>query len=309
MPNYFIELLLAILRIATLGVVFYLLHPPVGRFRSIAAIGVIILQYPICRILFFASNRNFVASVAADTIIFLILGYLCRGESKDNDDFGDLTRPIVSAIYLNVILQFLNYTLGAYAYAVIGTLPPSFSLEMYAFKVIEALILLLWTLFYYRIARNMAVNTPLSFTLFTIFTPIAGLVAIAASSRLNADSSSVMLFGGVFGTLILALNMSVFYLYVKLSVAYESLRFAQSLARTPPVWTAEAGLSAAFISKYEITPREREVVEILLSGKTDKEIAIALDIAVNTVQVHLKRIYRKTGAAGRFALSALVRGE
>jgi DNA-binding CsgD family transcriptional regulator len=42
--------------------------------------------------------------------------------------------------------------------------------------------------------------------------------------------------------------------------------------------------------------------------QTDKEIAAALNIAVNTVQVHLKRIYRKTGAAGRFALSALVRG-
>jgi DNA-binding CsgD family transcriptional regulator len=46
----------------------------------------------------------------------------------------------------------------------------------------------------------------------------------------------------------------------------------------------------------------------MVQGKTDKEIASKLDIAVNTVQVHLKRIYRKTGAAGRFALSALVRG-
>jgi DNA-binding CsgD family transcriptional regulator len=46
----------------------------------------------------------------------------------------------------------------------------------------------------------------------------------------------------------------------------------------------------------------------MLLGKTDKEIAVRLNIAVNTVQAHLKRIYRKTGAAGRFALSALVRG-
>jgi DNA-binding CsgD family transcriptional regulator len=46
----------------------------------------------------------------------------------------------------------------------------------------------------------------------------------------------------------------------------------------------------------------------MLAGKTDKEIAVKLNIAVNTVQAHLKRIYKKTGAAGRFALSALVRG-
>jgi DNA-binding CsgD family transcriptional regulator len=45
----------------------------------------------------------------------------------------------------------------------------------------------------------------------------------------------------------------------------------------------------------------------MLQGKTDKEISGTLNIAVNTVQVHLKRIYRKTGAAGRFALSALIR--
>jgi DNA-binding CsgD family transcriptional regulator len=102
--------------------------------------------------------------------------------------------------------------------------------------------------------------------------------------------------------------MCVFYLYIKLSVAHEALILAQELAHTPPVWTLEDGLSAAFIEKYEITPREREVVETMLNGKTDKEIAISLNIAVNTVQAHLKRIYRKTGAAGRFALSALVRG-
>jgi DNA-binding CsgD family transcriptional regulator len=102
--------------------------------------------------------------------------------------------------------------------------------------------------------------------------------------------------------------MCVFYFYVKLSVAHEALLFARDLAQIPPVWTAERGLSPAFIEKYEITPREREVIEVMLQGKNDKEIAVKLNIAVNTVQVHLKRIYRKTGAAGRFALSALVRG-
>jgi DNA-binding NarL/FixJ family response regulator len=102
--------------------------------------------------------------------------------------------------------------------------------------------------------------------------------------------------------------MCIFYLYTKLSVAHEALIFARDLAHTPSVWTPEQGLSTAFIEKYEITPRECAVVEAMLQGKTDKEIAAALNIAVNTVQVHLKRIYRKTGTAGRFALSALVRG-
>jgi DNA-binding CsgD family transcriptional regulator len=46
----------------------------------------------------------------------------------------------------------------------------------------------------------------------------------------------------------------------------------------------------------------------MLLGKNDKEIAVKLNIAINTVQAHLKRIYRKIGAAGRFALFALLRG-
>jgi DNA-binding CsgD family transcriptional regulator len=46
----------------------------------------------------------------------------------------------------------------------------------------------------------------------------------------------------------------------------------------------------------------------MLLGKNDKEIAQKLNISVNTVQAHLKSIYRKTGAGGRFALFALVRG-
>jgi DNA-binding CsgD family transcriptional regulator len=116
------------------------------------------------------------------------------------------------------------------------------------------------------------------------------------------------LYGGLFGTLIAALNMCIFYLYTKLSVAHEALIFAQNLSPYPPVWTPEQGLSPQFVEKYEITPREREVIEAVVQGKTDKEIAAKLDIAVNTAQVHLKNIYRKTGAAGRFALSALVRG-
>jgi DNA-binding CsgD family transcriptional regulator len=50
------------------------------------------------------------------------------------------------------------------------------------------------------------------------------------------------------------------------------------------------------------------VIEVLVQGKSNKEIAVKLDMALNTVQFHLKRIYRKTGTAGRFPLSALVRG-
>jgi DNA-binding CsgD family transcriptional regulator len=317
LPNIAAECLLAALRFAALWTVFYLLHRPRTRLRRVLAVGIMLLQYPFCRVLFFSSGGNFAASVACDTVLFLTLALICEAEpdpgiSGASPAGGDLLRPLISALYFDGILQLINYIMSCYMYAFAGTLPPSFSLWSYFWKTIEGIILLFWTLFYYRIARNMAAKAPLSFSLLTVLTPLAGLALIAASVNavrpLLDFGVNIFLYAGLFGTLIIVLNMCVFYLYIKLSVAHEALVFARELSPYPPVWTLEQGVSAAFIEKYEITPREREVIETMLQGKTDKEIAVKLNMAVNTVQVHLKKIYRKTGAAGRFALSALVRG-
>jgi DNA-binding CsgD family transcriptional regulator len=318
MPNIAAECLLAALRFASLWTLFYLFHRPRTGLRRVLAIGIMALQYPFCRILFFAGGGNFAVSVAADTVLFLTLAFICEAEpapgvsGETSHTGGDLTKPLISALYFDGMLQLVNYILGCYMYAFAGTLPPSFSAWSYFWKTIEGTFLLFWTLFYYRIARNMTAEAPISFSLLTIFTPLAALAVAAISAdtgrRFIASGENIFLCGGLFGTLIVALNMCVFYLYTKLIVAHEALIFAQNLSPSPPVWTPEQGISAAFIEKYDISAREREVIEAMVQGKTDKEIAVCLDIAVNTVQVHLKRIYRKTGAAGRFALSALVRG-
>lgn len=318
MPNIFAECLLALLRFAALWIIFYLLHRPRTLVRRILAICIMVLQFPLCRVLFFASSRNFAVSVIFDTALFLTLALICAPEPAEKIPGGNasagsgLMRPVISALYIDGMIQIINYTLSCYLYAFTGKAPPSFTISLYFWKTVEGIIFLLWTLFYYRLARNMTAKTPVLFTLLTILTPVAGYAVITASTAATQPlldyGVNVFLYGGLFGTLIVALNMCIFYLYTKLSVAHEALIFARDLAKTPPVWTPEQGLSAAFIEKYEITPREHEVVEAMLLGKTDKEIAAKLFIAVNTVQVHLKRIYRKTGAAGRFALSALVQG-
>jgi DNA-binding NarL/FixJ family response regulator len=43
----------------------------------------------------------------------------------------------------------------------------------------------------------------------------------------------------------------------------------------------------------ELSPRERDVLEFVAQGKSNKEIAAALDIAENTVKNHLKNILEK----------------
>jgi hypothetical protein len=136
------------------------------------------LQYPFCRVLFFASGGNFAASVAGDTVLFLTLAFICETEpaqgaaGADSHAGGDLIKPLISALYFDGMLQLVNYILSCYMYAFSGALPPSFSLWSYFWKTIEGASLLLWTLFYYRIARNMTAKAPLSFSLLTIFTPL-----------------------------------------------------------------------------------------------------------------------------------------
>ena len=42
-----------------------------------------------------------------------------------------------------------------------------------------------------------------------------------------------------------------------------------------------------------LTPREREVMELLVAGKTSKEIAVAMDVSVRTVEGHRRMVLSK----------------
>ena len=50
---------------------------------------------------------------------------------------------------------------------------------------------------------------------------------------------------------------------------------------------------------FHLSPRERDVLSLLASGQTDKEIASALAISNRTVSNHVARILGKLGARSR----------
>jgi Response regulator containing a CheY-like receiver domain and an HTH DNA-binding domain len=64
-------------------------------------------------------------------------------------------------------------------------------------------------------------------------------------------------------------------------------------------------LSDAFVRCYEITPREREVIELMLEGHDTRKIAQELFISPATVKNHMHSILTKTRCPNRVALSAL----
>jgi len=52
-----------------------------------------------------------------------------------------------------------------------------------------------------------------------------------------------------------------------------------------------------------ITPREKEVIDLICKGKLNKEIAFQLDLTASTVKVYLHRIFAKVGVSNRTELA------
>ena len=57
----------------------------------------------------------------------------------------------------------------------------------------------------------------------------------------------------------------------------------------------------------ELTDAERRIVELVVAGRSNKEIAAQLYLALGTVEAALSKIYRKLGVGSRTELAAFVR--
>lgn len=61
--------------------------------------------------------------------------------------------------------------------------------------------------------------------------------------------------------------------------------------------------------RASLSPREDEVMRLMISGALNKQIADALDIAIRTVEVHRGRILAKMGARNAVELAAMMAAE
>lgn len=57
-----------------------------------------------------------------------------------------------------------------------------------------------------------------------------------------------------------------------------------------------------FAQEVHLSEREVEVLALLLDGKSDKEIAVTLDLSVKTVANHNRHLYQKAKVSGRYEL-------
>jgi DNA-binding NarL/FixJ family response regulator len=61
--------------------------------------------------------------------------------------------------------------------------------------------------------------------------------------------------------------------------------------------------SPCFDGGSAFTAREKEVLEMLVDGRSNRDIGVPLGIAVRTVKAHVARLMRKVGVRNRIALS------
>ena len=69
-----------------------------------------------------------------------------------------------------------------------------------------------------------------------------------------------------------------------------------------PISKTEKSLKEDFIKDFGITKREQEIIEALLHGKSNKELAETLFVSEKTIETHLANIYRKVGVKNRLEL-------
>jgi RNA polymerase sigma factor (sigma-70 family) len=80
----------------------------------------------------------------------------------------------------------------------------------------------------------------------------------------------------------------------------------QAIARDAQ-WRRAREQHAAFNARLaRLTPREREVLDLVVYGYMNKEIAAQLDIQLRTVEVHRQRGMRKIGVRSVADLSRLL---
>ncbi len=74
------------------------------------------------------------------------------------------------------------------------------------------------------------------------------------------------------------------------------------LAEAPPRGSAAREARGALPEEVpHLTPRQRDVLELLVQGKSNKEIARALDLGPGTIKVHLAALFRNLGVGNRSA--------
>jgi DNA-binding CsgD family transcriptional regulator len=89
-------------------------------------------------------------------------------------------------------------------------------------------------------------------------------------------------------------------------VVARAMRFTADARRTAVMMKAatRSDVGTLFLAVHGLTPREREITELLVAGADPGEVARVLHLSIHTVRSHVKTIFAKVGVGSRAELTA-----
>jgi len=298
-PQILWELTRALVSIAAWLVLFYRLHRPEAKWRRV----VLLVAMPAAYTFWILVPMSIVANAVSWAAITIVFAFIC----------GDLRRSLFTAFFYIGMEASIDNTRSAMIALIFDGFFPSHSPSQYLQYNLQYLVVLALCCCYYFIMRRYSGKLPLASWILIIIPPMI-LWAVLTYFTYVADplliDRGINIYGPCFcfGLFCILLNIGILYLYIRQLVITDARNLAIAVSDIEPVWTQENGLSENFCKHYQLTDREKDIVEVMMSGKSNKEIADTLFISLRTVGAYLQNVYKKTGVSNRFALYSLIKG-
>ncbi len=108
--------------------------------------------------------------------------------------------------------------------------------------------------------------------------------------------------------LLLFLTKDLIYMFLTLTLTFIWLyRYLLPILRTAN-FIDELDRRLSIVASHRgMTSREKEIARLMVTGKSNKEIGVILDISASTVKNHAYRLYQKLNISSRFELVELIK--
>ena len=286
--------------IAAWFVLFYRLHRPEALWRRIILLAII----PGAYLFWILMPMSVVANIISWAAITVIFAFIC----------GNLNRSLFTAFFYIGMEMSIDTTRSAFIALLFNRFFPAHSPGQYLQYNLQYIVVFGLSYFYYTVMKRYSgklkptgwiliiIPPIIQFTILTYFTYIA-------EPLLLEQGINIYGLGFCFGLSGILLNLGILYLYIRQQIISNARGLTIEVSRAQPIWTPEKGLQKNFCEHYQLTDREKDIVEIMMKGKSNREIAETLLISIRTVGTYLQNVYKKTGAPNRFALYSLIKGE
>jgi DNA-binding CsgD family transcriptional regulator len=224
-----------------------------------------------------------------------------------------------------ILTTALLYVMSRY---MISLLPIPPKQQKLGYRILSVIIVLFLLLSLYFILGNsrgnwiIAMNLTFGYHFFSgsMIMVLHGFIALIYSKKASGWEQEQLLHGISYTFLPLLLSLPIDLIFFRehtFKIAYLSfavfvvyLYFFISRHYFQDYDTPCAGneFPNPFLDAKGISSREQEIIELLVEGKTNREIAERLFISMNTVKTHVKNIYSKLEVTNRVQLFALLRG-